>query len=121
MFILFGDNLTPVAVFDTNELLANYVNSLVVFGTSQVDPVLKEQSVLKGHKDHQSISVGQLWEAHADWESKLVAAKGLPKNPTCMPKSEAALLSEKAELLKKQTDTTAEMAKIDALISAKTK
>jgi len=112
---LFGDN-TPVAVFDTNEQLSAYINSLVAFGTSEIDPVLKAQSVLAGHKDHQSISVAQLWESHEDWQDKLEAAKRLPKNPTCAPKSAQTLASEKASLQAKRDALDAELASIESLL-----
>ena len=120
MFILFGTKngvSEPVAVFDTNEQLGAYINSLVAFGASEIDPVLRAQSVLAGCTDHQSISVAQLWEAHADWQDHLMAAKSLPKNPTCFPKSTATLESEKAALQAKRDALDAELASIEATLT----
>jgi deoxyribose-phosphate aldolase len=118
MFILFGDNLTPVAVFDTNEQLSAYVNSLVAFGTSEIDPVLKAQSVLAGQVDHQSQSISSVWESNPDWKNTLNKAKLCPRNPACAPASSLALQAEKVKMQTKHDEAVAEIARIDALLGA---
>jgi hypothetical protein len=84
MFILCGTKnnvVTPVAVFDENQQLATYVNSLVLPPSTELDPVRKAASLLADCDDQQSILLDTIWDTWPDGLTVLAALKTLPRNP----------------------------------------
>ena len=120
MFILYGtkeDNtIEPVAVFETIDMLSNYVNALTVNQSEGIDKGRLSQSVLAGYIDHQTITVGQVYNTREDWVNQLVAAKKCPFNPVCEFKDTANLEAQKLVLQATRDKLDAELAAIEATL-----
>ena len=87
MFILYGTKadatLVPVAVFDTAEQLAAYVNALARPGATGLDPDHQAKSLLAGYVECQSMTLDQIWATWPNWQDELVKAQSCPRNPAC--------------------------------------
>jgi hypothetical protein len=85
--------------------------------STEIDPVLRAQSVLAGYTEHQTDSVAHVWATDADWAKELEAAKLCPFNPACVVVSRGELEAKQADLQAQRDALDAQLVDIQASLS----